>query len=49
MKYKKIRSKGGEKIGAVPTRGAPRQKQSKGGKPEKGNGKSNKGKAKKGK
>ena len=36
MKYKKIRMKGGERIGAVPTRGAPKQKQSNGGKAKKG-------------
>ena len=35
MKYKKIRMKGGEMIGAVPTRGAPKQKQSDGGKAKK--------------
>ena len=31
MKYKKIRMKRGERIGTVPTRGAPKQKQSNGG------------------
>jgi hypothetical protein len=36
MKYKKIRSKGGERIGAVPTRGSPKQKQSNGGKAKRG-------------
>ena len=36
MKYKKIRMKRGERIGAVPTRGAPRQKHSNGGKAKKG-------------
>ena len=36
MKYKKIRMKRRERIGAVPTRGAPRQKQSNGGKAKKG-------------
>ena len=36
MKFKKIRMKRGERIGAVPTRGSPKQKQSTGGKPKKG-------------
>tara|TARA_R110002051_G_C8619717_1_gene483110 strand:+ start:859 stop:972 length:114 start_codon:yes stop_codon:yes gene_type:complete len=36
MKYKKIRAKRGERIGAVPTKGAPKQKQSNGGKAKKG-------------
>ena len=31
-KSKKVRSGGGERIGATPSRGAPRQKQSTGGK-----------------
>ncbi len=33
---KKIRSGGGERIGATPSRGAPRQKQSTGGKVRRG-------------
>jgi len=55
MKYKKIQSKRGERIGAVPTRGAPKQKTSNGRKAQKtSNGvkdkkTSNGGKAKKGK
>ena len=36
MKYKKIRMKRGERIGLVPTRGAPKQKQTNGGKAKKG-------------
>ena len=36
MKFKKIRMKRGERIGAVPTRGAPKQKQSNGGKAKSG-------------
>ena len=36
MKYKKIRMKRGERSGAVPTRVAPKQKQSNGGKAKKG-------------
>ena len=36
MKYKKIRMRRGERIGSVPTRGAPKQKQSNGGKAKKG-------------
>ena len=35
-KYKKIKSKKGERVGATPTRGAPKQKQSTGGKDKKG-------------
>ena len=35
-KYKKVKMKKGERIGAVPTRGAPKQKQSAGGKAKKG-------------
>ena len=36
MKTKKVRGKKGERICAVPTKGAPKQKQSKGGKAKKG-------------
>jgi hypothetical protein len=36
MKYTKIRVKRGERIGAVPTRGAPKQKKSNGGKAKSG-------------
>ena len=36
MKYNKIRMKRGERIGSVNTRGAPKQKQSNGGKAKKG-------------
>ena len=36
MKTKKVKGKKGERIGAVPTRGAPKQKQAKGGRAKKG-------------
>ena len=36
MKYKKVRMKRGERIGSSPTRGAPKQKQSNGGKAKQG-------------
>jgi len=35
-KYKKVKMKKGERVGAVQTRGAPKQKQSTGGKAKKG-------------
>ena len=35
-KVKKVKKNGGERIGATPSRGAPKQKQSTGGKAKKG-------------